>query len=168
MGKTDTSTAASLGGRLWKAAMGLLLVVVGSVFVSYLWGSYQRAATMDDWVETPCRILSSEKIDAGLNQKGLPKFAFSVRYEYEADGQVREGTSYRRLPTEASEPRKIDKLVEDFPAGSETVCHVDPTDPAKAVLKKETKAALYSIWFPCLFVVGGVGMILTALFRRSP
>ena len=36
-----------------------------------------------------------------------------------------------------------------------------------AVLKKDTKAALFSIWFPCLFIVGGAGMILSALFRRN-
>jgi hypothetical protein len=46
------------------------------------------------------------------------------------------------------------------------ICYVDPKSPDRAVLKRDTKAALYSIWFPCLFVIGGAGMILSALFRK--
>ena len=53
-----------------------------------------------------------------------------------------------------------------YPVGKETVCYVDPEDKSIAVLRKDTKAALYSIWFPCLFVIGGLGMIATAIFRK--
>jgi len=144
----------NLGGRLWKIAMGALLMVVGSVFVSYLWGAYQRAALMDSWVETPCTILSTSMDDTGRNQKGMPKYTLFVSYEYEFEGKKFEGGRFKRLPSEASDPR------------SQTVCHVDPKSPNEAVLKKDTKAALYSIWFPCLFVIGGAGMILSALFRK--
>lgn len=146
--------------------MGLLLAVVGSVFVHYLWDSYQRAATMDAWVETSTTIESLEVDDTQLNQRGMPKYVLEVRYPYEFDGKSYTGERIKRLPVEASDPRKLEPTMERYRPGRTTVCYVDPDDPEMAVLKKDTKAGLYSIWFPCLFVVGGIGMILTALFRK--
>ncbi|NRB75519.1 MAG: hypothetical protein HRU46_14250, partial [Verrucomicrobiales bacterium] len=55
--KNDSSSNTSkppinLAGRIWTAVMGLGIALVGWVFVQYLWGSYERAAVMNDWVET--------------------------------------------------------------------------------------------------------------------
>ena len=76
------------------------------------------------------------------------------------------GSRLKRLPTEVSDPRKLKNHIENYAVGTETICYVDPDAPEMAVLKKDSKAALYTIWFPCLFIVGGAGMIFTALFRR--
>lgn len=154
-------------GRFWKATVGLLLIVVGSVFVDYLWSSYRRAAVMDAWVEVPCRIESIGVDDSGRNQRGLPKYTLELSYRYEYGGESRVGKRLKRLPTEASDLRKLKGKLEKYAAGSTVVCHVDPADPAAAVLEKDTKAALYTIWFPFLFILGGAGMILSAVFRRT-
>lgn len=143
--------------------MGLVLIGVGSIFVLYLWNSYRRAATMDAWVEVPCRILSMDVDDSELNQRGMPKYIFRVSYQYEFNGVTYTGSRLKRLSTEVSDPRKLKKSIKNYQVGTETICHVDPEAPGMAVLKKDTKAALYSIWFPCLFIVGGAGMILSAI-----
>jgi hypothetical protein len=44
---------------------------------------------------------------------------------------------------------------------------VNPAQPDFAVLKPDTKAAGYSIWFPLLFVVGGLGIVVRAIVRRA-
>ncbi|MEM7600730.1 MAG: DUF3592 domain-containing protein [Verrucomicrobiota bacterium] len=157
----------NLAGRIWKIAMGIALIGAGSLFVYYLWDSYQRASTMDPWVKTPCVITAMDVADDKVNQRGMPKYVMQVEYTYEFEGQTQTGDRIKRLPTEASDPRKLKKYIENYRAGTQTVCYVDPEDPASAVFKKHTTAALYSIWFPGLFVVGGGGMILSALFRRT-
>lgn len=167
--KNDTPsppTTSQLGGRLWKIFMGLILVIVGSVLTQYLWGSYQRAKVMDEWIETPCRIVVNSIDDSELNQRGMPKYTLVLVYEYEIDGTSYSSDRYKRLSTEASDPRKLKGKLDAYPVGKETVCYVDPEDKSIAVLRKDTKAALYSIWFPCLFVIGGLGMIATAIFRK--
>ncbi len=146
--------------------MGLVLIGVGSVFVSYLWGSYRRAALMDDWAEVPCRIESISVDDGEFNQRGMPKYVLRIAYRYEWRGHEYEGNRYKRLPTEASDPRKLKGILSRYTPGTEAVCHLDPDAPELVVLKKDSKAALYTLWFPCLFIVGGAGMILSALFRR--
>ena len=147
--------------------MGSLLILAGSIFVSYLWGTFERAAVMDSWVETPCDILSLEADDSQVNQRGMPKYILEVRYEYQFEGKTYTGDRIKRLPTEASDPRKLKDKIEKFSAGTKTVCYVNPKQPSEVVLKKDSKGGLYSIWFPCLFIVGGAGMILSALFRKQ-
>ena len=168
--KKDASSPpekSNLGGRLWKVGMGTILIIVGSVFVSYLWGSYQRATVMDSWVETTCTITSLNVDDSEVNQRGMPKYILEVEYEFEFAGETHVGDRIKRLPTEASDPRKLKSKIEEYAVDTTTVCYVNPEEPKEAVLKKDTKAALYTIWFPSLFIVGGAGMILSALFRRS-
>jgi hypothetical protein len=53
----------------------------------------------------------------------------------------------------------------NYPPGSAQTCFVNPALPAEAVLEHASRAALYSIWFPLLFVVGGLGMLRGALKR---
>lgn len=147
--------------------MGLLLIGVGWVFVSYLWGSYRRASQMDAWVEVPCRIESISVDNSQMNQRGMPKYLLEVSYRYQWKGHDYVGRRLKRLPTEASDRRKLDRHLSRYAAGTEAVCHLDPDAPELVVLKKDSRAALYAIWFPCLFVVGGGGMIFSALFRKK-
>lgn len=122
---------------------------------------------MDAWDEIPCTITKLDVDDSLRNQRGMTKYLMVVAYDYEFDGKKFTGSKIKRLPTEASDPRKLKKKIEAYAEGTKTVCFVDPQTPTEAVLKKDSKAALYSIWFPLLFIIGGLGMILSALFRKN-
>ena len=170
--KNDSSsnhskTPLNLAGRIWKAFLGLGIAIAGLVFAQYLWGSYERAASMDSWIEVPCIIEATDIDDSQLNQRGVPKYILTVTYRYSHEGKERTSNRVKRLPTEGSDPRKVKTKEKQYPVGTEAVCYVKPDDPDFAILKKDSKAGLYSIWFPCLFIVGGAGMILSALFRRN-
>ena len=65
-----------------------------------------------------------------------------------------------------SEKEKAELLSAKYSAGRETDCFVNPLQPDFAVLEHATKAGLYTIWFPLLFVAGGAGMIIAA-WRRG-
>lgn len=142
--------------------LGLFLSGIGTLFVAYLWDSHQRAAKMDAWVATPCTIQSATIDDSQLTQHHAPKYRLDVRYTYEFAGKSHTGTRVKRLPVEKANRKKLVALQEQYPAGSNTTCYVNPEDPAFAVLEKDSKAALYSIWFPGLFVVGGLGIAVSA------
>ncbi len=114
----------------------------------------------------PCRIESIAVDDTRLNQRGMPKYLLEISYRYQWNGHDYLGNRYKRLPSEASDPRKLKPLLARYAAGEETVCHLDPDAPELVVLKKDSKAALYTLWFPCLFIVGGAGMIASALFQK--
>ncbi|MEM7697846.1 MAG: DUF3592 domain-containing protein [Verrucomicrobiota bacterium] len=155
-----------IGGRLWKTCLGLLVAGAGWIFVLYLWGSYQRAKVMDDWVEVPASIVSSEIDDSALTQRGTPKYRLDVRYDYVFEGKDYRGNRVTRLPVESGHLGKVQKKQEDFRTGQVVSAFVNPQEPSTAVLKRDTKAPLYSIWFPFLFVFGGLGISITAWIRR--
>ena len=156
------------GARLWNVGLGLIIAAMGVFFCWFLWKNYQVARLMDAWVETPCRILGSAIDVSGLTQHGATKYALVLRYRYEWNGTAHESGRVRRHPIESSSRKKVERWVRRFPAGSESTCRVNPRDPGESRLVPDSKAALYSIWFPLLFVVGGLGIAFGGFFRRAP
>ncbi|MCB1234573.1 MAG: DUF3592 domain-containing protein [Verrucomicrobiae bacterium] len=141
------------------AGLGLSLAAMGAFFVAYLWEQDRAARVTHGWPETPCEILVSTVERAGVSQHGAPLFRFEVRYRYEWGGKSRLGDRVRRAKSiESADRDRTGSWQRRYPVGSRAVCYVNPDDPAEAVLRRDTRAALYSIWFPALFVVGGLGI----------
>jgi hypothetical protein len=164
-----TRRGSLIGGLL----IGGSLAAMGVLFCSLLWKSYSRAMETRGWAETPCAITAAwigEEPFAVYDR--TPSYKVEVRYKYELHGESFTGTKIRRVDGRTRKKDKVDALLERYPAGLNTVCYVNPAEPTTAILKHETKAALYSIWFPALFVVGGIGIAIGAVvravrFRRS-
>lgn len=143
------------GGRIWLAAIGVFLALVGALFTMVLWQSYQWAMETRAWIETPCRIESSVVISEKPTPHSPMAYRLAIRYAYEFQDQRVIGTSVRRVEGASPHKDRVEELAAEFPAGKSVVCFVNPRDPTQAVLKHDSKAALYSMWFPLLFVVGG-------------
>ena len=150
-------------GRIWTVSLGLFLILLGGFFAWYLWAYYKKASQMDDWVEVPCLIEKSEIDHSGRTQHHAPKYSMVVEYRYQFAGKEYRSNRFQRIQPSSAQKRKIESKRQDYPEGSSAVCYVDPANPERAVLKKDSKASLYSIWFPGLFVFGGLGMVVAAL-----
>ncbi|MBB5035499.1 DUF3592 domain-containing protein [Prosthecobacter vanneervenii] len=157
---------ASQSGRLWLGAMGVFLIIAGSFFAWRMWLSYEKAQMTRKWVQVPCRIVSSKVVGERPTPHTDPAHRVEIRYEYEFAGSKHRSTRIRQV--EAAPTPHLDVAMQrqqEFPPGTERVCYVNPTAPDEAVLQHGSRAALYSIWFPLLFVAGGVGMVRGALRR---
>ena len=148
--------------------MGLFLIAAGSFFAWRMWLSYEKACITRGWKPVPCRIMSSRVVSERPTPGSSPAHRVELRYEYEINGAKHSSTRIRQV--EAAPTQHLDKAREkqiNYPPGSVLTCFVNPASPAEAVLEHASRAALYSIWFPLLFVVGGLGMLRGAL-RRAP
>lgn len=159
--------SSNLSGRLWLGGMGLFLAAAGALFTWVLWLSWQRAEETRRWQETPCRIVSSRIVKEQPTPRSNPVFRPEVRYTFSHDGRTMTGTRIKRVDAASQHEEVARKKLEPYPVGAETTCHVNPADPAQTVLRHDTRAALYSIWFPLLFVAGGLGMLRGALRPRA-
>lgn len=150
--------------------IGLSLMAIATVFIWYLWSSFQKARLMDSWVETPCTIESVSIDNSQQTQHYATKYRLDVIYTYRIGEREYRGTRVKRLPVEGSSRKKIEKKRTKYVPTENPVCFVDPEAPENAVLRKDTKAAIYSIWFPGLFFVGGLGIVLSAFLphRKRP
>lgn len=163
---TDTP-ASSTPGRLWIASLGLCLAVAGGVFTWVLWVAWQRAEETRRWPQVPCRVVVSRVARTQPTPNSNPAYSPEVRYRYTYQGMEHTGTRLKRVDSPSQHEEVVRQKIAPWKAGDESVCHVNPAMPQMAVLKHDTRAALYSIWFPLLFVFGGLRITWGALFHTG-
>jgi hypothetical protein len=160
----------STASRVYLSFIGLALALAGGVFFALMWRSFQRARAVEHWPVVPCLILSSGTEERQVDPNGPVERRFAVLFGYEWEGRPYESELVKLRGSGWSSKADITTAyIEKYPEGSQRQCHVNPEKPEEAVLEKESKAAGYSIWFPGIFVIGGIGMIVGAWrrFRAS-
>lgn len=163
---SQTAATSTRGARSLKVAMGVALILMGATATAMLWRSYQRAEETRHWRQVPAIVTISVLLTERPTHNSPPAYRPEIHYRYTVDGKGRTGTHIRRVEGRSSHREAAEERLSTYPVGREVICYVDPADPDFAVLEHSTRAALYSIWFPLLFVVGGTGMILSALRGR--
>jgi hypothetical protein len=167
-GTRSPSPSGSLAGRLFLALLGLSLAIIGGLFVWLMARSYLRAREMRSWPEVSCEIISSEVVERRHDENSSLEFRHALTFGYQWQGAARTGDRLTlRENSWSSNREKAEKQAAEYPVGTTTVCRVSPTAPDLAVLKMDSLAPGYSIWFPALFVVGGLGITLRAMIRKS-
>ncbi|MEO0414562.1 MAG: DUF3592 domain-containing protein, partial [Verrucomicrobiota bacterium] len=122
----------------------------------------------DPWVETPCRIIKSEIDDSHESQHYATLYEPVVHYTYNIDGKEYTGTKVKTLAPRSVNVKKALKITDQYPEAASALCYVDPKNPSEAVLKKpRSKAPLFTVWFPGVFVFAGVGLIFNAIRYRD-
>lgn len=143
---------------------GLITAGIGGLFTALMWDSYQRASAMHAWPQVEAVILSSEIGERRHDEYTAKEYSVKLLYGYEWEGEAMTGellTSRGKLWSK--DRARIDNELEKFPENMKTMAFVNPEKPEIAVLKPDSKAAGYSIWFPLLFVVGGLGITFKAV-----
>lgn len=151
-------------GRWYLAVLGLSLALLGGLFVWLMARSFLRAREMRGWPEPGCVILSSEVEERIHDPQSPPEYRQAVSFGYEYGGQARTGDHLTLRGSPWSSDRElVEKRTMEYAIGKQTTCRVDPANPDFAVLKPDSLAPGYSIWFPALFVVGGLGITVRAV-----
>ena len=154
-----------LSGRLFLCLIGALLLLAGGVFEWLLWRSYKNAVATRAWPEVEAAIIRAEVVERQF--LGSPaEYSASVSYRFEFEGSSHE--SSRLSPRGTKWSKKLSGVTEqlaDFPLGSAHPAWVNPEDVSMSILRHDTKAAGYTLWFPALIMVGGAGIVASA-FRK--
>lgn len=162
------SLPANRAGRWYLVILGLSLALIGGVFVWLMARSYLRAKEMRSWPEVSCVILSSELEERRHDENSPLEFRMNLSFGYEWKDQPRTGDHLTLRGNPWSSKRKLmESRIQDYPVGKSTTCRVDPRNPGFAVLKPDSLAPGYSIWFPALFVIGGLGIVYRAVSRSG-
>lgn len=147
-------------GDIFMCGIGLSLILMGGLFCWLMLRSYNRAAAMRQWPQAECLILESSLHTTQMPGDPSPEYRHHIRFRYQWQGQDMESSlwSLRGSPPSA-EREKIEKNIQAYPVGHRATCWINPTQPEQAILRLDSQAAGYSLWFPALFIVGGIGII---------
>jgi len=99
------------------------------------------------WPVYPCSVLDSRHLVRRMEKDDPSHHELLVRFQYTVEGKAWEGDKYDFSPG-SFPPQQADAIVEAMPAGSPTHCHVDPANPARAVLRPggfERVGSIYSL-----------------------
>ena len=163
-----TSPPPSTSGRWFLAFIGFATALIGALFVWLLARSYLRAREMHAWPEVECVILHNSIVERIHDPQSPREYRVDVQFGYEWEGIPRIGDHLTLRGNPWSSKRVLaEKRAAEYPAGTTTTCRVNPANPDFAVLKPDSLAPGYSIWFPALFVIGGLGIATRALILRG-
>lgn len=126
-----------------------------------------RAWAAREWRETPCRILKSEVGEHRGDDSTT--YSVDVLYAYAVDGRQYKSSRYDFLGGSSSGYEGKAAVVERLPAGTETVCWVDPADPTSAVVERGFHKGYLVGLFGLPFLLAGAGGIVFTVrgWRRS-
>ena len=86
------------------------------------------------WNATPCLILSSSVLQ--YDGRNGPLYRIDINYMYVVAGRKHAGIRYRALGDSSISYGAKREIVRRYPPGAETVCYVNPADPAEAVIER--------------------------------
>jgi len=166
-GVTHSQTSPN-AGRIFLFVLGLSLAAIGGLFVWMMAASAIRAKETRNWPQVPCVILVSEVEERLHDEQSPVEYRHQVVFGYEWQGErlVSEQASLRGNPWSSKRDVVFDRASK-LKAGDATLCYVSPADPSFAILKPDSMAPLYSIWFPGVFVLGGLVMAARALMKKE-
>ncbi len=166
---------ASKGGAVFLMLFGSVFLAVGVVMCVLSLRTLRRAEAVKQWRETPARIVSCD-LQTSRGSKGGYTYEARATYQYDVGGSTY--TSERVSLHSGSDnvgdfqQRTYEMLKRSRGGVEDTVCWVNPANPADAILIR--KPRLEMLVFMQLFVLafGGVGLgiflsALNALLKPS-
>ena len=155
--------ARSTGSRVYLSLIGLLLFVAGGLFTWLMGRSFQRAREMESWPRTEAVILKAEVEERRIDPNRPTELRFAGLYSYEWEGVDYRSSRFALRGTPwTSKPEKVRESLERYPVGSVHEVAVNPSEPAMALLDLDSRAPGYSIWFPAIIALGGLGTMAGA------
>ncbi|WP_411827086.1 DUF3592 domain-containing protein [Luteolibacter sp. AS25] len=146
--------------------LGLCISAIGGLFTVLMWKSYERAVDQRGWPQVEAVVLSSEMEEWQHDEFSPKEYRLNLLYGYEWEGEAKtsERLSVRGNPS-YNKSGKVQGMLKEYPTGGRVMAYVNPGDPNFAILMVDSKAAGYSIWFPMLFLLGGLVIAVSAIVK---
>lgn len=166
MSAPPSSTTPTFASRMYLCGIGLLLTLVGGVFCWLIIRSYLRSSETRRWPEMECVIISSTISERRVDPNGPVEYQPQFLYGFEWNGIRRTGNKLSLRGSPWSGNRTVaEQLTAKYPEKMKTTCYIDSHNPDNSILKPDSIATLYSLWFPGIFLIGG--LIISAKSLRA-
>lgn len=139
-----------------------IFLLAGLGFSSFFVRGAWRAVEARSWTETPCTLLESA-VRSHSSSDGGDTYSIAVVYTYVVGGREHRSERYNFLGGSSSAHKSKAEWVTAHPAGTRTVCWVNPANPTEAVLDRGLSWEYLIVLVPGLFVAVGLGGTIWAV-----
>ena len=117
-----------------------------------------RGHAGQSWPQTSC-VIASSSVQSHYSSKSS-SYNVAVLFHYTFDGKKYASSRYSLKDVGTSDRAALQRIADSLPKGKETVCYVNPLDPADAVLERSygSAALLAGIMSLAFMLLGGVGL----------
>jgi hypothetical protein len=158
---TNGKSNAALGpvGRLGLTLFFLFFFGMGAVFTWLVAREAINGLETWTWSRTVCEIARSSVRETDQKGRNTGQFYVDVEYNYHFGGTAFTSYQYQLKPASFSDYGKVERLTERYREGSTSICYVNPSAPANAVLRRTSLLFPLLIFFPIIFVgIGAIGI----------
>jgi len=141
-------------------------VAGGALSAIFYLRTFSQILALDKWQATPCRILSSQVKHPASETETIERLEIVYRYNFNGQEYITNRFHLSAIPT-LSHTHKV-ATMRRHPPGLETVCYVNPVNPAEAVLDRDFSPDLTLGLLPLGFAVVGVAGSLLMFRGASP
>jgi MFS family permease len=153
--RAPVSSQASSRAARFTPLFFLIFFAFGAVFLFFAFiQPLVRIREAQSWPETPCVVLSSQ-VRSHSDSDGTT-YNVDILYRYQIGDREFKSNRYDFMGGSSSGYQGKKEIVDRYPPGAQTVCYVNPRDPADAVLHRGTSAAMWFGLIPLVFVLIGV------------
>jgi hypothetical protein len=140
-----------LGVKLFMTVLFLFFAAFSAFFAVFVGREAYKNIRTFLWNETRCLVLSSRV------EQRQGNYYFTVKYRYQAGGRAHISTRYSPDYAGSSDYQSAAQISQTYRPKSRTVCYVNPSDPAQAVLAHGSPWVALMLIFPLIFGTIGVG-----------
>ena len=155
----------SLSSLIGGIILGIFVAAIGMIFVVVMFNSWRLGEAIRQWPTAEATITRCELSEERVTPNSPLSYKANIEYAYAFEGKGYNSDRVRRIYKSSSHSDRMQKIVDRYPVGTETTAWVNPDKPSFAILEHESRAVIYTIWFPGLFVVAGIGIAVTAVVK---
>ncbi len=135
----------------------IFLLAGGAFFYGMAAHPFFQSLAARNWVETPCRIVSSEVKSSHGNHGAT--YRPDIAYVYRVQGREYRSDRYQFLRFSSSGLADKVAVVARYPHGKTAICYVNPKAPGEAVLDPKFSSAGVFTLIPVVFMgIGAAGL----------
>lgn len=168
-GLTRSAAKKGRGGTVFALLFFSLFFLAGSAFMYFVFvRPVTKSIASGGWPTVPCEIVRSE-VDSHSDSDGTT-YSIEIEFRYRYQDRVYTGGRYEFMDMNSSGRSGKQRVVSNYPVGSEAMCYVNPDDPQEAVLHRGLSNNMWFALIPLVFMlVGGGGIVgtLISIGKRS-
>lgn len=118
------------------------------------------------WVQTPC-VVESGRVESHPGESTT--YSIEIVYHYYYDQRAYTAKRYNFSTGSSSGRKRKQAIVDRYPAGTETVCFVNPKAPAEAVIDRSWpwEIAIFGAFSSVFLLVGTGGLLFAGRLTNS-